>query len=108
VGSGSTSGSTPGGEKQQTDALAKDLLEFAAKYLDCKPSAVQEQFTQELCVYVVNRDHLVMRHGLRMGRHGKPDLENIADWVRRGLATPDLAYRCLQMIGDELAKGGKP
>jgi hypothetical protein len=107
-GSGLTSGSTPGGEKQQTDALAKDLLAFAAKYLDFKPSAAQEQFVQELFMYLVDRDHKILQHGRALAAKTKPDLDNIADWVRRGLATPDLAYRCLQMIGDELAKGGKP
>lgn len=52
--------------KQEVDDLAKDLVEMLAEYFMATSNDLVS-ITQKLCIYIVDRDHRVLKHGIKLG-----------------------------------------
>lgn len=60
---GSTSNSIDEAAKAAADHLARDVIGFVNKHLGFVAHDAQVAFLQELCIYMVERDIKILKHG---------------------------------------------
>ena len=70
LGLGSISDSTPESVKQEADDLAKDILGILHKngVAQILPNDELKDLMVDFSIYLVNRDHKILQHGIDVGR----------------------------------------